>query len=141
MDHQCFDVVARLAAFAFLDLGKLLLCAPVVDGFDLAAQFLVGGGERIPRGDETGMQGLALGHLVVLVILLLVIIVGFLEQRFELADGFRVSRCGGLKRGLARFERVGLLDFLPAVRGVVDRVGAVDDPFLAGRPLLAAQLK
>src|SRR6478752_7614813 len=63
LDHQRLDIVARLAAFAFLDLGELFLCAPVVDGFDLAAQFLVGGGERIPRGDKTRMQALPLAIL------------------------------------------------------------------------------
>ena len=137
LDHQRLDMVARLAAFAALDLGEPLRRAPVVDGFDAAAQLLVGARERIPRGDETGMQGLALGHPVVLVVLLRVIVVGLLEQRLELAHGFRVGRRGGFELGVARLERVGLLDVLAAIRRVVDRVGAVDDPLLAGRAVLA----
>ena len=102
----------------------------------LAAQFLVGGGERIPRGDKTRMQGLALGHLVVLVVFLGVIVVGLLEQRLELAHRIGVGRRRGFDRGVVRLQRIGLLDILAAVGRVVDRVGAVDDALLAGRAAL-----
>ena len=129
-------MVARLLAFAFLDLGQLLQRASVVDGFDAAAQLLVGALECIPGGDETRVQGLALRHLVVLVILLGVIVVGFLEQRLELAHGFGVGRGSGFEFGVVRLQRVGFLDVLPAVGRVVDGVGAVDDAFAAGRAFL-----
>ncbi len=79
------------------------------------------------------MQGLALGHLVVLVILLRVIVVGLLQQRLELAHGIRIGRGGRFQRRIARLQRIGLLDILAAIRRVVDGVGAVDDPLLAGR--------
>ena len=82
------------------------------------------------------MQGLALGHLVVLVVLLGVIVVGLLQQRLELAHRIGIGRRCGFDRGVVRLHRVGLLDVLPAVRRVVDRVGAVDDPLLAGRAFL-----
>ena len=95
--------------------------------------FLVGAGERVPRGDEKRMQGLALGHLVVLVVLLGVIVVGLLEQRLELGDGFGVSGGGGFEFGVVRLQRIGLLDVLHAIRRVVDGVGAVDDALVAGR--------
>ena len=130
-------MIARLAAFALLDGGEFLQRAFVVDGVDAAAQLLVGAGERVPRRDETGMQGAALGHLVVLVVLLGIIVVGLLEQRLELAHGLRVGRSGGFERGVARLQRIGLLDVLLAVGRVVDGVGAVDDPLLAGRAVLA----
>ncbi len=103
-DHQSFDMVARIAAFAALDFGKLLPRASVVDGIDAAAQRLVGALECSPRSHETGMQGAALGHLVILVVLLGVIIVGFLEQRLELAHGLRIGGGGGFERGVVRLE-------------------------------------
>ena len=82
------------------------------------------------------MQGLSPGHLVVLVVLLGVIVVSLLEQRLELAHRLRVGGGCGFERGVARLQRIGLLDVLLAVGRVVDRVGAVDDPFLAGRAAL-----
>ena len=120
-----------------LDLGEPLQRAPVVDGFDAGAQLLVGVRERIPGGDQTRMQRLALRHPVVLVVLLRVIVVGLLQQRLELRHGVGIGRGGGFERGVARLQRIGLLDILSAIRGVVDGVGAVDDPLLAGRAVLA----
>jgi hypothetical protein len=82
------------------------------------------------------MQRLALGHLVVFVVSLRIIVVGLLEQRLELADGVGIGRGGGFEVGIARIERIGLLDVLPAVGRVVDGVGAIDDALLAGRAAL-----
>ncbi len=82
------------------------------------------------------MQRLALGHLVVLVVLLLVVVVGLFEQRLERGDGLDVGRGCGFEAGVVRLERVGLLDGGLAVGRVVDGVGAVDDALLAGRALL-----
>jgi hypothetical protein len=81
------------------------------------------------------MQRLALRHLVVLVVLLRIIVVGLLQERLKLAHRIRIGQGGGFELGVARLERIGLLDVLPAIRGVVDGIGAVDDPLLAGRAL------
>src|SRR5262245_6965082 len=137
VDYQRLDMVARLAAFAALDLGEPLRRAFVIDGFDAVAQLLVGARERIPRGDETAMQGLALGHPVVLVVLLGIIIVGLLEQWLELGHGFHVGRGGGFELSVARLEGICLLDILATIRRIIDGVGAVDDALLAGGTVLA----
>ena len=79
------------------------------------------------------MQSTALGHLVVLVVLLCVVVVGLFEQRFELGDGLGVGGGCGFECGVMRLEAVGLLDVFDAIRRVVDGVGAVDDALLAGR--------
>ena len=57
------------------------------------------------------MQRAALGHLVVLVVLLLVIIVGLLEQRLELADRLGVGGGRGFERGVVRLEPLAFSTF------------------------------
>ena len=79
------------------------------------------------------MQGAALGHLVVLVVLLGVIVVGLLEQRLELG-----SRLWRKRRLRLRARRRAAPAHWPARRSsrspcVVDGVGAVDDALAAGR--------
>ena len=83
------------------------------------------------------MQGFALGHLVVFVILLLVVVAGFLQQRFERTDSLDVSRCGCLQVLVVGVKGVGLVDARLAAGRLIDGVGAVDDALFTSRAILA----
>jgi hypothetical protein len=66
-----------------------------------------------------------------------IIVVGLLEQRLEPGHGLRIGQGRGFERIIARLHAIHFLDVLAAIRRVVDGVGAVDDPLLAGRTVLA----
>jgi hypothetical protein len=78
------------------------------------------------------MQGFALGHPVVFVVFLVVIVVRLLQQRLKRHHGLHIGRRGSFELGKVRLDGVCLFDALLAVGRVVNRVGAIDDPLLAG---------